>query len=53
MVGRTVLQTNIFENLGEKVLNQDIDIGSQKRYFILSHIIRVQISEKVRKAIAR
>ena len=24
-----------FKNLGEKVSNQDIDIGSQKRYFYL------------------
>ena len=34
-----------FKNLGEKVLIQGVDVGSQKKCFILGHILKVQISE--------
>ena len=34
-------------NLGEKVFNQNIDIGSRKICFILGHILNVQINEKI------
>ena len=40
-----------FLNLGEKVLNWDIDIGSLKRCFTLSIFRKVQIGERIWKAI--
>ena len=40
-----------FLNLGEKILNRDIDVGSLKKYFILCISSKVQISEIIWKAI--
>ena len=40
-----------FLNLEEKVLNRDIDLGSLKRCFILSISSKVQIGERIWKAI--
>ena len=48
LVGRTVLQTNVFlKNLGEKFLVRTLTLEVGRDVFILGHILNVQINERI------